>query len=861
MKEYIAQAGGRYTYADDIENLQTLALSMTSLFEGCDPFIIAGCEVEGMKISPGYLWLGGKIRRFEGCTDAVFPYYLYETNRTESVVYANEENKLGRLCHLCAGSGSIPTVSDLVTGAAPRYIEVRADYAPRLADGFFGRYALLTDTPFARQTLHRDLTMSGALTVGKEVASRTALTVVDDAGGRAAQLRLRPSGDVSLGCYLHGLPVLELLLTTDGQVRFMKQERELASLTTEGLRLPSAAAQNMRVGSVLLEGNHIANIEDNTDGGAVCVNYTGFECGATCFRNFEVYDGKGSARPLLAVVGRSAETRVGGLLTVLSAGRGLSIVNTSYLKDDPKLTGAVTWRDSDDEILAEAGYLSPEDFEFSLRNTLGGIVLRPRGWVDIEGDLRIRGIDIAATYLSKEDFAAAMAGKVDVLAGKQLSTEDFTSEHRRKLEAITTSGIQSEGTGYVTAASVSAALDLRLEAAQNLADIPDKGAARLNMDVYSKAEATARFLTVSGGLGELVALTAEEINGLSPEQAGALKAQRQQAVRTVLDAEKAGTGALKLSKASNLADVADKDAARRNLDVYSIDRIDGLLARKLDSANAYAGVLFTEELRGKLESIQRGVFAYTDDEGTSHALVEGYATTSEVVQQLDKKAARLMDGYNTSEKETIASNLGIYTRTAADGRFACVERLLQDYITYLVGQGKTTAEAQQTLREKFDVLSKDEIVQGYLRRDAKLSDLVLASDESRRQACRTLGAAYAEEYQPRLADTGWLRMSDSGSGTDARNLFIRQIGNIVSIQGSVNTAKRDGGNQGGTLALIPNALQPPKYSVRCTAANWNDDHTYNRGCSFVVYGGSRKVQLFESGMYNVDVELNFTYFV
>ena len=42
---------------------------------------------------------------------------------------------------------------------------------------------------------------------------------------------------------------------------------------------------------------------------------------------------------------------------------------------------------------------------------------------------------------------------------------------------------------------------------------------------------------------------------------------------------------------------------------------------------------------------------------------------------------------------------------------------------------------------------------------------------------------------------------------------------------------------------------------------WNDDHKYNRGTSFVIYGGSRKVQLYESGMYNVNVELNFTYFV
>lgn len=861
MKEYVAQTGGRYTYADDIENLQALALSMTALFESCEPFIISGCEIDGMRISAGYVWLGGKIRRFEGCSNAVFPYYIYELNNSESVVYANEENKQGRVCYLSAGSDSLPSTKDPVTNQTPRYIELKADYAPRLIDRFFGRYAVLTDTPFARQTVRRDLTLTGAFTADKTVTSKTSLTVVDEASGRTTQLLFKPGGDASLGAYLNGLLIGEILLTTDGQIRFMKQDRELARLSNEGLVFTAAAGRSLRIGSVLLANNHIANTEDNTDNGAVCINYVGFQEDATCFRNFEVYDGKRSAAPLLAVCGKNAETRIGGLLSVHSAGRGLSIVNTAYLKDDAKLTGAVTWRDSGGEALAEAGYLAAENFDFTLRNALGGITLRPQTWVDVVGSLRVQGVDIAVTYLSKKDFTAAMAGKVDTVAGKQLSTEDFTTDLRRKLEAIATSGIRPDGEGYVTAASVSAALNLRLEAAQNLADIPDKGAARNNLDVYSKTEIGVKFLTVAGGLGELVALSAEEINGLSPEEAAALKAQRQQAVRTTLDAEQAGTGAQKLSKGSNLADLADKASARRNMEVYSISQIDTLLAGKLGTEAAYPGVVFTETLRQKLNGIQSGAFAYTDDEGTSHVQIEGYVSTSQVAKELKKKADRLLEGYNLSDKEIIAANLGIYTRTAADERFASLENMFQDYIAYLVRQGKTTAQAQQLLREKFDVLSKDQVVQDYLRRDAKLSDLVLTTAESKRQVCRTLGAAYAEEYQPKLSDTGWLQMSNSGSGTDTRELFIRQIGNIVSIQGSVNTAKRDGGNQGGTLALIPNAIQPPKYSVRCTAANWNDDHAYNRGSTFLIYGSSRKVQLFESGMYNVNVELNFTYFV
>lgn len=35
MKEYIAETGGRYTYSDDILNLQELALSMSAVFDSC----------------------------------------------------------------------------------------------------------------------------------------------------------------------------------------------------------------------------------------------------------------------------------------------------------------------------------------------------------------------------------------------------------------------------------------------------------------------------------------------------------------------------------------------------------------------------------------------------------------------------------------------------------------------------------------------------------------------------------------------------------------------------------------------------------------------------------------------------------
>ena len=700
--------------------------------------------------------------------------------------------------------------------------------------------------------------LAGTFTGQKEIASKTAVSVSGENGYMLKGI-VKSDGSASLGAYLSGLLINEIVIRTDGTFSFMKQGKELARVTEDGLSYGTSLSDTARIGALRIEGGDIFNTADVTDAGCVRINYHGQDGGATKYRDFAVHDGK--AVPILKVIGKSATAEVFGLLSVRSAGRGIELCNTAYTKEDPKLTNLFSWRDSAGAAIASIGYDTTDSFRFIMRNTLGDIILSPLGGVDILGTLRINGQSVADTYMTIAACTQGLSGKVDKVAGKQLSSEDFTSEYRKKLDAITTGTLDGGGTGYVTSAAVSEALKMKLSADENLLDVMDKAAARRNLDVYSKADAGGVFLKISEGLQELVRLSADEINGLTAEEAAALKADKQAAIRETLDAERRGTGELKLAKSSNLSDVQDKSKARSNLDLYSKTEIDRMLAGKLSTDAAYQGVVFTAELQDKLLAIKTGSFAYTDEEGKSHAQVEGYLTTSQVVKQLKLKADRLMAGYNTSEQDTVAANLNLYTRSVADGRFARVESLFQDYVTYLVSQGKTTAQAQQLLRERLNLLSRDETVRDYLRKDARLTDLALGGTEAQRQVCRTLGAAFAADYQPVLADTGWLQMAGSGSGTDTRGFFVRQIGNIVSIQGYINTARRDGSNWGGIVALIPNTIQPPRYSVRCTAADWNDDHKYNRGSSFVIYGGSRKVQLFERGMYNVNVELNFTYFI
>ncbi len=857
MKEYVAETGGRYTYADDVLSLQELALSMTALLGGCSDMILSGCEVTGAAIAPGYLWLGGKVRYFEGNSAATFPYYIYEHNVVESVAYAKQVNKRGRINYLAVGGAAIPAEKDAVTNAVPRYIEITADYAPRLREKFFGKYAVLLE-PLRGQSLQKDLTLNGKLTAAKELESQSAL-VASGADGYSLRQKISAGGAAALGLYKEATCLCEITLTANGTLVFTQNGNTVATLNEMGLACNQAAISSAYIGPLAILSGGIANFEDSSDQGAVKVNYEGYGQGVACYRNFEVYDGKRCAVPLLKVEGATRTTTVDSLLKVTNVTRGI-VLRHPFLKGNALLTGTFSWEDSNEEKIAEVGFASGDTFDFSVASLIGNLVLHPKEYVDVKGALRVNGTDIAATYITQTACREGLDGKVDKIEGKGLSGEDFTAAHKKKLEAIATSSIASGGEGYVTAKDAKMLLDGKLGREANLSDVADKAVARTNLDVHSRAEAGKLFLTVAGGLQELVSLTADEVNGLSAEEAAALKASKQAAVRSMIDAEQKGTGEKKLAKESNLSDLPDTAKARRNISVYSTGEVDKLLAGKLSVDGAYGGEIFTAELKAKLEAIKTGNFNYTDTEGVSHAQTEGYVSTSQVVRELSGKAPLLMSGYDIAQRQTIADNLGYFTRDAANARFAVVESLLQDYITYLVRQGKSTAQAQQMLREKLDVLSVKEVTDVYLRRDGRLADLLLPDAAAKKQACGALGAAYAPDYQPRITDTGWLQMQNSGNGTDTSQLFVRQIGDVVSIQGRINTGKRDGTNEGGTLAIIPNQVQPPRYGLRSGLTDYNDGHKFNRGASFVIQAGSRKLTLNESGWVDVWTEINFTYF-
>lgn len=689
MKEFIAEPGGRYTYADDVINLQDMVLALSSLFDGCANFIISGCRCQGTDITPGYVWLNGKVRRFEGCADASYPYYIYETNRNESVTYANEVNKRGRACYLASGGRTVPDTADAVTGAVPQFIRLTEDYAPRLVDKFIGRYALMVDSPFVQQTVRKDLVLTGTLAVDKGIESRNSLLVAPAASNYVLRGYFPAAGmaqiEVCQGSAVKGAIKLN---AANGEVSILSRGVVSATFYEDTCRVTGLSATTARIGVLYLSGNHIVNFAESGNSAAVRINYTGYQNGTAHFRNFEVYDGKRCALPLLQVSGADKRVTVHATLAV-DAAQGIILTDTEHASTDAAFGGVIRWCDKQSVEAAVMGYGSAENTEFFITNPVGGIFLVPKNFVDVLGELRVGGISIAKTYATQQALTDGLNRKVDAVEGKGLSTKDFT-----------------------------------------------------------------------------------------------------------------------------------------------------------------------QELYDKLNGIASGSFASGDTPQS-----DGYVTSAQVAAELDKKADRLLGGLNDGERQTAAGNIGVYSRKDADSRFGRLAELFQDYITYLVGQGKSSTEAQQMLRDKLAAAGTKELSDNYVRKDGRLTDLTLPNDDARKLACKTLGAAYAADYQPKLLDTGWIQMSNSGSGTDTRELFVRQIGNIVCIQGRINTARRDGGNWGGVVALIPNAISPPKYGVRLSVADFNDDHKYNRGTSFMIDANSRKLQLYESGMYNNTTNVNFSYMV
>lgn len=200
------------------------------------------------------------------------------------------------------------------------------------------------------------------------------------------------------------------------------------------------------------------------------------------------------------------------------------------------------------------------------------------------------------------------------------------------------------------------------------------------------------------------------------------------------------------------------------------------------------------------------------------ALSEKYALQTNVTKELDKKAVA-SEVYDKTET---------YSNTQCDSKFGTKAG---GFIQFIVG-----ANTAEVLCAQIGALQVNNL-KDYVKKDQYLADM--ATTEAGKAAIRrNIGAAAAADV---TADTSWVNIS----GT---SLYVRQIGNIVCIQGNLTTM------HSGTAFTLPNNIVAPRYAV-------GYDAPMPDGCywSCKITGGSKSCVVTRCNHHGTVVPISITY--
>lgn len=510
MNEFVAETGGRYTYADDFLNLQSAALSITHIFDECGNFIISGCKPLNGGITDGFVYINGKIRYFSGAASVVFPYYIYEVNSNESVMYANEASKIGRKKYLCAGGVSVPTTNDPITGMVPQFISINSTYAPRLKDKFFGLYGVMLDNPFDSQIIKKSLTIEGQLISQSGIKSKS-LTAYSDLNTRTLTNKIyeayasieHSNADLLLG----------KVDFTNTSIDFAISSK-IASITNAGLQILSGkelSSPTIKTSKLFATLDSIGEFATDSDNASLNINQTGYAAGVSRFRNFNVYNGKSSMA--WQVLGSS--NRINNYMPAyFLSSDAIILKSTIHDKNSLSLLSYIEFKDKNEETIAKHGFASSTDSVYSLVNGIGNITIKPKtgGSVNIDGELQITGQSISNIYVSKTDLNTTLAAYVQSVEGKSLSTNDFSNAYKTILDGIKNGDFENQLEGYVTASQVASQLQQYAPKMMGGYTSEELQSVASNLSVYSKSQSDTNFVSKSGAFGDMVAYLVTQTN-------------------------------------------------------------------------------------------------------------------------------------------------------------------------------------------------------------------------------------------------------------------------------------------------------------------------------------------------------------
>ncbi len=396
MKEFSAQTGGRYTYTDDLENLQELALAFAQFFDDCDNFIISGCEVASGAISAGYVFLNGKIRYFSGATGiSSWPQYIYELNTTESVPYESGGFKVGRNNYGCAIAKTVPVTLDELTGKAPQSIAITATGGLRMKDAFIGKYALLLDPANASQTVNSLVNFSKIVQAHADLIAHK--NVVIKSG--ATTVTCGHNGSTFSMEYVNGSHRYRLSMIDGVGFRFFVNDVIIAAIEASVITFSKPITANMGTfGGLILTGDSIYQGTANTEA-TLYINQYSYNGGATQYRNTHIGNGKGNT--IFSVTGSNGYVDIFGRTQITASTMDGLVLKASVIKDNNSLTNAIAWKDSANVVMARVGFLSTTDQIFSVASSVYNISITGGRTVNIGPAIMENGQLLSEKYVTQ----------------------------------------------------------------------------------------------------------------------------------------------------------------------------------------------------------------------------------------------------------------------------------------------------------------------------------------------------------------------------------------------------------------------------------------------------------------------------
>jgi hypothetical protein len=397
MKHFSTQTGGRHTYAEDVTNLQDLALAINAIFDGCDNFIVSGCEVKNNTISSGIVYINGELRQFDGASNInTWPIYLCESNATENVAYESGQQKAGRISYGVVMQSSAPSMIDPVTSKVAQYIKVERAGGLTLRDAFFGKYALLKEAAATIQEVKTKIKFHEEVEILKKLSLSGGLALKG-----ACEAKIYLEGDSTVIEYQSAnSKIYKLVMSESGGYQLLKDGAALLKVSDTIESTKDFKAPKVIVGDFIITGNTIYNTAI-TDEGAININLTSPNDN---YRKTVIGDGKGTE--IFTVDGKTASVNVAGTFEV--SGGSSIILKSNALKSSNSLVKTVTWQDSSGSEIAVIGFAHTDNNSFEIKTALSTIVINSISGVDIKGGISEDGTPLKDKYVLKTDLSTTL---------------------------------------------------------------------------------------------------------------------------------------------------------------------------------------------------------------------------------------------------------------------------------------------------------------------------------------------------------------------------------------------------------------------------------------------------------------------